>query len=214
MVKKYSVVFLLCFVFAFCGTCIYPVKRDLFLGIKNIFYSETVISPKEIISVNYKRTQDDGSFFTVSKPRPLFVIRIDDKYVGYLTIKFKEPLQDKLDFNIYIEKEYTLPVIKVENINNFSNKIYTMDLNERIQNIIVKLGKQEGDSFSLDAITYLGSSKYYFNQIIHYNYFAQLKLKSFWIRLIKIFGIFIILFLIFEIFYRYEIYIRKKRKQK
>ena len=97
---------------------------------------------------------------------------------------------------------------------NFSNEIYTMDLNERMQNIIVVLGKQEGDSFNLDTITYFGNSKYYFNQIIHYNYFEQIKLKSFWIRLIKIFGIFIILFSIFEIFYRYEIYIRKKRKQK
>ena len=166
MVKKYSITILICFILAFSVSCIYPVKRDLFLGIKNIFYPKTEISSKEIVSVNYERSQEDGSFFTVSKPSPLFVIRIDDKYVEYLTMRFKEPLHDNLDFNVYIEKEYSLPLIKVEDMKNFSNEIYTMDLNERMKNIIVVLGKQEGDSFNLDTITYFGNSKYYFNQIM------------------------------------------------
>ena len=206
MVKKYFRLFLICLVLAFFMACIYPVKRDLFLGIKSIFYSETIISPNEIVSVNYKRTQDNGSFFTVSKPNPLFVIRIDDKYVEYLTLNLK--------FDIFIERKFGLPLVKIQDIEQKSNEIYKINVNEQIQNAVVMLGEQIGDSFYLDNITYFGNSKYYFDKIIHNNYFSQLKLKSFWINLLKILGVFIILVSIFEIFYRYEIYIRKKRKQK
>lgn len=214
MVKKYFRLFLICLVLAFFVACIYPVKRDLFLGIKSIFYSETIISPNEIVSVNYKRTQDNGSFFTVSKPNPLFVIRIDDKYVEYLTLNFKEPLKDNLKFDIFIERKFGLPLVKIQDIEQKSNEIYKINVNEQIQNVIAMLGEQEGDSFNLDTITYLENSEYYFDKIVHCNYFGQLKLKSFWINLLKILGVFIILVSIFEIFYRYEIYIRKKRKQK
>ncbi len=214
MLKRYFRLFLICFTLSFFVACIYPVKRDLFLGIKTLFCSETVIGPKEIVSINYKRTQDNGSFFTVSKQNPLFIIRIDNKYIEYLTINFKEPLQDNLKLDLFVEKEFGLPLTKPQNIEKFSSKNYSVTINEQIQNAVVMLGEQIGDSFYLDNITYFGNSKYYFDKIIHNNYFSQLKLKSFWINLLKILGVFIILVSIFEIFYRYEIYIRKKRKQK
>lgn len=214
MAKRYFKLFLICYILAFLMACIYPVKRDCLLCVKTFFYPKTIISPNEIVSVNYKRAQDDGSFFTVSKSAPLFVIRIDNKYIKYLTINFKEPLQEDLKLGVFVEKEFGLPPAKLQNIEKISSKTYSVNINDRIQNMFVLLGKQIGDSFYLDNITYFGNSKYYFDKIVHNNYFSQLKLKTFWINLLKILGIFIVLISIFEIFYRYEIYIREKRKQK
>lgn len=197
--KKIVSIILICFMLSFFVACIYPLKRDLFLGIQAMFFSETIISPREIISINYKRTQDDGSFFTVSKQYPHFIVVTNNKYVKFLTIKFKEPLQETLKFNIYIEKEHGQPLIKIQNLEKESNKIYNINIEEQIQNIIFVLGERIGDNFSLDTIIYFEDYKYYFNKIFHHNYFEQFKIKNYWLNVLKLFGLFMLLVVIFVV---------------
>ena len=205
MIKRYSVIFLICFILSFFVACIYSLKRDLFLGIQTMFFPETIISSKEIFSINYKRTQNDGSLFTVSKQYPHFIVVTNNKYIKFVTIKFKEPLQETLKFNVYIEKEYGQPLIKMQNLEKESNKIYNINIEEQIKNIVFVLGERIGDNFNLDTIIYFEDYKYYFNKIFHYNYFEQFKIKSYWLNVLKLFGLFMLLvisFIVGEKIYR------------
>ena len=210
MLKKYFVVFLQCLILVFFMSCIYPIKQNLFLGIKGFLFSQNVISAQEVVLINYKRAKDNDCFFIVSKKNPCLIADMNNKYIKDVSIIFKESLNDNLKFNVYIEKENEINITKISNLEKKSSEIYNIKINEKIKNLIVVLGKQIGDSFCFDKIIYTEEYKYYFSEVINYNYFGEMKLKHFWKRFCKILILFVILVLVYKLFF-VMIKILKKR---
>ena len=197
VIKKQFVVFLICFIFSFIVCLLYPVKKELYLGIKNIFHSETILYPNDVITINYKRAQNNDNEFIVSGSNPVLVVNLNNKYIENITINFKEQLKENLQLKLYIEKEKKdiadNEVIKIKDIETLKENIsYSAKINDFFKSFIFAIGEQIGDSFVVDNISYIENYKYYWNEIFHYNYLKQLKTKSYWLNILKLFCLFML----------------------
>ena len=103
VIKKQSIVFFICFLFSFIICFLYPVKKEIYLGIKNFFYNKTVVNINSVITVNYKRAQDNENKFIASGSNPVLIIDLNNRYVETAEINFKEQLKENLQLKIYIE---------------------------------------------------------------------------------------------------------------
>ena len=197
VIKKQFVVFLICFIFSFIVCLLYPVKKELYLGIKNIFHSETILYPNNVITINYKRAHNNDNEFIVSGSNPVLVVNLNNKYIENITINFKEQLKENLQLKLYIEKEKKdiadNEVIKIKDIETLKENIsYSAKINDFFKSFIFVIGEQIGDSFVVDNISYIENYKYYWNEIFHYNYLKQLKTKSYWLNILKLFCLFML----------------------
>lgn len=197
VIKKQFVVFFICFIFSFIVCLLYPVKKELYLGIKNIFHSETILYPNSVITINYKRAHNNDNKFIVSGSKPVLVVNLNNKYIENITINFKEQLKENLQLKLYIEKEKKdiadNEVIKIKDIETLKENIsYSAKINDFFKSFIFVIGEQIGDSFVVDNISYIENYKYYWNEIFHYNYLEQLKTKSYWLNILKIFCLFML----------------------
>ncbi|MBR3627836.1 MAG: hypothetical protein IKN42_03185 [Elusimicrobia bacterium] len=184
----------------------YPIKKELYLGIKNFFYSKTQVDLNNIITNNYKRAQDNDNKFIVSGSNPIIIINLNNKYVENVEINFKERLQSNLQPKIYMVKEKMSvddndtnkddtneELIKIENIEVLEKELsYSSQINNVFKSLVFVIGKQIADTFVIDNISYRESYKYYWNEISKYNYLKQLKIKNYWLNVLKLFGIFIL----------------------
>ena len=200
VIKKQSIVFFVCFVISFIICFFYPVKKDLYLGIKNFFNSRTVVDTNGIVTVNYKRAPEDYKEFIVSGSNPVLIINLGNRYIEDAEINFKEQLKENLQLKIYIEKDNSLSddnkdseIIKVTDIETIKENIsYRAKIDTFFNKLIFVIGKQVGDSFVIDNITYSESYKYYWNEIFRYSYSKQLKAKNYWLKVLKLFGLFML----------------------
>lgn len=199
VIKKQSIVFFICFLFSFIICFLYPVKKEIYLGIKNFFYNKTVVNINSVITVNYKRAQDNENKFIASGSNPVLIIDLNNRYVETAEINFKEQLKENLQLKIYIEKENTSSdddtdneVIKITDIEHIKeNSSYIANINAFFKKLIFVIGKEIGDSFFVDNITYRENYKYYWNEVFHYNLLEQLKIKSYWLNVLKLFALFL-----------------------
>ena len=206
MIKKQLIIFLICFLLSFMFCFFYPIKKELYLGIKNFFYSKTQVDLNNIITNNYKRAQDNDNKFIVSGSNPIIIINLNNKYVENVEINFKERLQSNLQPKIYMVKEKMSvddndtnkddtneELIKIENIEVLEKELsYSSQINNVFKSLVFVIGKQIADTFVIDNISYRESYKYYWNEISKYNYLKQLKIKNYWLNVLKLFGIFIL----------------------
>lgn len=200
VIKKQFIAFFACLVFSFIICFIYPVKKELYLGIKNFFYNKTGVDLKDLTTINYKRAQNNDNEFVVSGSNPVIVINLDNKYIENVKINFKEQIKEDLQLKVYIEKEQ-IPsddkdndVIKITDIETLKENIsYSVRINTFFKNLIFVIGKNFDDSFVIDSITYSENYKYYWNKIFRYRYLKQLKAKSYWLNVLKLFALFMLL---------------------
>ena len=198
VIKKQLVIFFICFLLSFVLCLLYPVKKELYLGIKNIFNSETVVGSNNVVTVNYKRAPNNANEFVASGSNPVLIVNLNNKYIKNVTINFKEQLKENLELKLYIEKEKKdvadNDVIKITDIEPLKNNLsYNAKINDFFKGLFFIIGKQVGDSFVLDNITYNESYKYYWNEIFNYNFFKQLKTKVYWLNFLKMFALFLLL---------------------
>lgn len=198
VIKKQFVVFFVCLIFSFTICLLYPVKKELYLGIKNFFNNETVVYPNDVITISYKRVQGNDSEFVVSGSNPMLIINLDNKYIENIKINFKEKLKESLELKVYIEKDKTFlednDVIKITDIKPLKEKFsYNAKINDFFKNIFFVIGREIGDNFVLDNIIYNENYKYYWSRIFKFNYLNQLKTRSCWINSLKLFALFILI---------------------
>lgn len=197
VIKKQFVVFFICFLFSFIVCLLYPVKKELYLGIKNFFHSETVVGSNKVVTVNYKRAPNNDNEFVASGSNPVLIVNLNNKYIKDVTISFKEQLKENLELKLYIEKENKdvagNDVIKITDIKPLKDNLsYNAKINDFFKSFIFVIGEQIGDSFVVDNISYIENYKYYWNEIFHYNYLKQLKTKSYWLNILKLFCLFML----------------------
>ena len=201
VIKKQSIVLFVCFLLSFIICFFYPVKKELYLGIKNFFYNKTVVDINTIVTVNYKRAPNDYKEFVVSGSNPVLIIDLNNRYVENAEINFKERLQEKLQLKIYIEKETVSSdndadneVIKITDIELIKENIsYNIKINAFLKKLIFIIGREIGDSFAVDNISYNENYKYYWNEILHYNWSERLKVKNCWLNILKLFALFMLI---------------------
>ena len=208
IIKKQLFVLSVCFLLSFIICFFYPVKKELYSGIKSFFYSKTLFNINNIVTINYKRTPNNYKEFIVSGLNPILIINLDNKYIENVKIDFKEQLEENLSLKIYIEKESSADdtdneVIKITDIDPLKENIsYSATINTYFKNLILVIGEKIGDSFIIENITYSENCKYYWNKICNYNYRKQIKIKSYWLNVLKLFGL-ILLFIEYFVVRRY-----------
>ncbi|MCR4663357.1 MAG: hypothetical protein K5622_05685 [Endomicrobiaceae bacterium] len=205
IIKKQSVVLVVCFLLSFIICFFYPVKKELYSGIKKFFHNKTVVNLNNIVTVNYKTAQDNENKFVVSGSNPVLIIDLNNKYIENVTIKFKEQLQENLQPNIYITKEKIVvdndntkredtELIKIETVEPLKERFfYRAEINDFFKGLVFVIGKDVGDSFVFENISYSENYKYYWNKVRNYNYREQLKTKAYWLNVLKLFGLFILI---------------------
>ncbi len=213
VLKKQLIVFFICFLLSFVFCLLYPVKKELYLGIKNLVQKETIVYPNKIITVNYKRAQNNESEFIVSDLNPVLIVSLNNKYIESIKVDFKEQLKDNLQLRIYIEKENINDnsdneLIKIKNIEILKEKkSYSAEIKDFFKSFILVVGENIGDSFIVDNISYSEDYRYYWNEIFHYNYLKLLKTKNYWLNILKVFGLLLLLLEYFVI--RKYVYTKK-----
>lgn len=199
IIKKQVVIVFVCFFISFVLCLFYPIKKELYSGIKNFFHSETILYPNDIITINYKRAQNNDNKFIVSGSNPFLVINLNNIYIENIIINFREQLKENLKLNLYIEKENindntNNELIKIENIETLKERIsYSAKINDCFKSFVFVIGEQIGDSFILDNICYKENDKYYWNKLFHYKYLKQLKIENYWFNVLKLFGLFVLI---------------------
>ena len=127
IIKKQVVIVFVCFFISSVFCLFYPIKKELYSGIKNFFHSETILYPNDIITINYKRAQNNDNKFIVSGSNPVLVVNLNNKYIENITINFKEQLKENLQLKLYIEKEKKdiadNEVIKIKDIETLKENI-------------------------------------------------------------------------------------------
>lgn len=207
VIKKQLVVFFICLLLSFVLCLLYPVKKEIYLGIKNFFHSETVVYPNNVITINYKRAQNNDNEFIVSDLNPVLLINLDNKYVENIKINFKEQLKENLQLKIYIEKEKEFSnddadneLIKLKDIETLKERLsYRVKINTPFKRLAFIIGEKIGDNFVVENVSYNENYKYYWKKIFQYNYLKQLKTKNYWLNVLILLALFVLIFEYFVI---------------